>query len=59
MFLSVLRGLKKDATTKKMIPESGKLSTTKTEVNVERVRKMVHSDRRLAVHLIANGHESG
>ncbi|ROT70225.1 hypothetical protein C7M84_011507, partial [Penaeus vannamei] len=35
-------------------PRSGRPSTTRTEVNVERVRQMVCSDRRLTVRLIAN-----
>ena len=35
-------------------PRSGRLSTSRTEANVERVRQMVRGDRRLTVRRIAN-----
>ncbi|XP_051942683.1 protein GVQW3-like [Hippocampus zosterae] len=35
-------------------PRSGRLSTSRTEANVERVRQMLLADRRLTVRLIAN-----
>ena len=38
----------------KMNPRSGRLSTNKTEENVERMRQKVRSDRRLTVRMIAN-----
>uniref|UniRef100_A0A8C4NIW3 Mos1 transposase HTH domain-containing protein n=1 Tax=Eptatretus burgeri TaxID=7764 RepID=A0A8C4NIW3_EPTBU len=34
-------------------PRSGKLSTSRTADNIERVKQMMHTDRRLAVRMIA------
>ena len=34
-------------------PRTGRLTTSKTDVNVERVKSLVRSDRRLTIRLIA------